>query len=76
VGAQREGFTEGLQGCKLVKEEVRLEAPALSGIDPRLKAGLPLLVPIVANDDIPLDSTSEMEHSLFRIEYAFIRKMK
>jgi hypothetical protein len=55
---------------------VRLEAPALSGIDPRLKAGLPLLVPIVANDDIPLDSTSEMEHSLFRIEYAFIRKMK
>jgi hypothetical protein len=55
---------------------VRLEAPALSGIDPRLKAGLPLLVPVVAKEDIPLDSTSEKEYSLFRIEYTFVRKTK
>ena len=33
-------------------EEILLEAPALSGIDPRLKSGLPLLVPIARKDDL------------------------
>jgi hypothetical protein len=55
---------------------VRLEVPALSGIDPRLKAGLPLLVPIVSKEDVPFNSTTEKEYSLFRIEYTFLRKMK
>ena len=60
------------------REEVILEAPALNGIDPRLKAGLPLFVPIAFKDDIILHSNVNLlgnsENELILcLEYSFVR---
>ena len=60
------------------REETILEAPALNGIDLRLKAGLPLLVPIAFKDDMILHSNVNVlgntgnEFLLF-LEYSFVR---
>ena len=60
------------------REETSLESPALNGIDLRLKAGLPLLVPIAFKDDVILHSNVNMlqnngnEYLLF-LEYSFVR---
>ena len=74
---EQEQLDEELQLQEERREEIILEAPALSGIDMRLKTGLPLLVPIVFKDDMTLLESNEKmldtggNRTFLRLEYIF-----
>lgn len=51
------------------EEEVYLEAAAFSKMDPRLKAGLPLISPIVTKRSLSLDTNSRKTITL-KLEYS------
>ena len=55
-------------------EYVHLDVPALNGVDPRLKSGIPLLVPVALRDSMPTQSDSKRNLLLLRLEYRYVNQ--
>ena len=53
-------------------EYVHLDVPALNGVDPRLKVGIPFLVPVALRDSVPAQSDSKRNMLLLRLDYHYL----
>lgn len=55
-------------------EEEFIEAPALNGIDPRLRSGIPFLVPVGLRNIISTQSESKHDLLLLRLDYHYLNQ--
>ena len=55
---------------------VHLDVPALNGVDPRLKQGIPLLVPVALRDSMPAQSDIKRNPLLLRLVYHYLNRSR
>jgi hypothetical protein len=53
-------------------EELIVDVPALSGVDNRVKMGIPFLIPIIKNNCLENDIEDDLINVIIRLDYTYL----
>jgi hypothetical protein len=53
-------------------EELIVDVPALSGVDNRVKMGIPFLIPIIKKDCVESDIEDDLINVIIRLDYTYL----